>query len=382
LEVLNSRGELQWKAKLPKPIEAIKVADMESDGVQELVVGSEDGNMYVYDSTGIMEWYYPTGAAIYSLNPLDIDRNGYTDVVVGSTGNVTLYEMNIDYVLRQSAKSFYDKAGEYFSNQDYTIAMIYVAKSKDIYLNIRDMEGVTRCDVLIRQINDELKSRKKSDADAQYDMAVAAYGRNDINNSLVFLQSARNFYVELNDSVGVNKCDSFKQEIEKFMISEKAVTAEFHYARGLNYLSFRNYTEALKEARTARGIYQEIGYYNGTLLSSRLITSIADSYYTDAQLQMSIMKFNISLIYAEMAMELYNETKSYDGTAKTELLIQEIRRKMVSTPVGTTQKADYTLIIYLILGIVVILVILQLLKKRGGSTAFKSPEIKEPKTPF
>jgi len=363
------------------------VADMDSDGTKDIVVGCEDGNIYIYDSNGINTWYYPTGAPVYYLKPLDIDENGYMDAVVGSTFNVSLYEMNVDYVLRQSAGAFYDKAQGYADAADYTIAMIYATKAKDIYLQIRDSEGISRTDVLISEISDELKARKKFEADMLYDRAVAAYARNDANNSLLYLAAARAIYVDIRDTVGVNKCDSLNAEIDKFLLSEQALVAESHYVRALNYLSFRNYSSALDEARTARAIYEEIGYMNGTILANRVITGLADSYYSDSRLHLSLRNFNVSIEYAQMAFVLYNETRTYDGTAKTELLLQEISAKMAEPP-PVELKITYMPVLYGIIGVLIVLVLLKLRKKRAGEKEFKSsgvrPEVRSempPETP-
>ncbi|MFH1125582.1 MAG: VCBS repeat-containing protein, partial [Candidatus Altiarchaeota archaeon] len=363
-----------WIARLGKAVESIEVSDIDSDGVQEVLVGCGDNNMYVYDSTGILEWYYPTKSSIYYLKPVDIDGNGYMDVLIGSLRNVTLYEMNVDYVLRQSAGFIYDKAEQYFSSGDYTLSMIYVTRAKDIYFDIKDYEGVTKCDLLMRRVNDELKSRKKIEADGEYERALTAYGRNDINTSLVLLQGARRIYSEINDEIGVKRCDSLKIEIENFIISEKSISAEAHYVKALNYFSFKKYTEALEEARLSRDIYAEIDYHNGTVLANKVIVGLADAYYTDSQFYLSLENFNLSLEYASMAVQLYNETKNYDGTAKSELLLQQIKKRILEGP-AVSDKIDYSLLIYVIVGVLVILVIIKIMKRRIRGTEFKSPDV-------
>jgi hypothetical protein len=365
IEFLNAKGEIQWKAKIKKSVEAMDISDLDSDGEQEIIVGSVDNNIYIYDETGVNEWYYPVGAPVYYLKPLDVDGNGYMELVIGSPNNLTLYEMNVEYVLGQSADSFYDKASRYFSLSDYTMSMIYAKKARDIYMEINNAEGITRCDVLIKKLNDEFKTLKKMDADSQYERAIAAYGRNDINTSLVFLEGARRIYAELLDTVGINKCETLKQEIERFLVAEKSIIAEYHYVQGLNYLSFRNYTAAVGEARLARDLYYDIGYYNGTLLANRLITGIADNYYTDSKVQLSLGKFNISLAYAQMSLALYNESKTYDGTAKSELLIQDIKRKMAEGQAGPSN-APYNIVFYVLAVVVVIAVVMHLRRKKKG----------------
>ncbi|MBM3308885.1 MAG: hypothetical protein FJY77_01395 [Candidatus Altiarchaeales archaeon] len=370
----------KWVTRLSKSVEVIKVFDIESDGREEVVVGSVDGKIYVYDKDGVNEWYYPTGSAIYYLDAFDVEGDGYMDLVVGSLSNVTLYGMNVEYVLRQSAESFYAKAEEYFSIADYTVSMIYVTKAKDLYLKIKDPEGITKCDIVIKKISDEFKSRKKFEADTEFDRAMAAYARNDLKNSLIFLQAARSIYVEISNAEGIKKCDTLKEEIDRFMIDEKNLAAEAHYAKALNYLSFGNYTMALSEARAAKAIYSEIGYYNGTVTSNKVVNNIADAYYFDSQRQMPLRRFNESLFYAEMALELYNESKNYDGTAKTELLIQEIKKKIVEEPVETT-KVDYKIIVYAAVGFVLLLALFARIRGKSSGEEFKT-QISAVKTDF
>ncbi|MDD5111392.1 MAG: VCBS repeat-containing protein [Candidatus Altiarchaeota archaeon] len=354
-----------WVARARESVESMDLDDIDVDDVEEIIVGSGDGSIYIYDPDGINEWYYPTGSPIYYISSHDFSGDGYKELVAGSLSNLTVYEMNKDYVLRRSASSFYDKAESQFSLSDYTVAMLYATKSKNIYLEIKDAEGINRCDVLIKKINDELIARKKFEADAFYDRAVAAYARNDLNTSLSLLRSASRIYAEIKDTVGVNRCEKMSNDIERFIIEEKIVAADAHYSRALKLFSFRNYTETIEESHAAKDIYEEVGFSNGTIKTNKLLTRLAEAYYTDAQIFMSNRKFNASLAYANNAMELFNETKTYDGTAKTELLIQEIKKRM-NQPYEETPEIDYTTGAILLACIIAVIIIIIIRRRASG----------------
>jgi outer membrane protein assembly factor BamB len=62
------------------------VGDLDDDGDMEIVVGSEDGNIYALDDSGKTIWSYKTSKAIRSSPALaDLNDDGKLDVVVGTT---------------------------------------------------------------------------------------------------------------------------------------------------------------------------------------------------------------------------------------------------------------------------------------------------------
>jgi hypothetical protein len=62
------------------------LGDIDGDGMVEVVVGSDDNNVYaLYGSDGAMKWSFKTGDWVYSSPALgDIDGDGRVEVVVGS----------------------------------------------------------------------------------------------------------------------------------------------------------------------------------------------------------------------------------------------------------------------------------------------------------
>ncbi|MEO8198517.1 MAG: VCBS repeat-containing protein [Thermoanaerobaculia bacterium] len=66
-------------------------ADLNGDGVSEVIVGSQDGKVYAYKGDGSLLWQYDTGTAGIDSKPAiaDIDGDGLPEVVVGAGSTTT-----------------------------------------------------------------------------------------------------------------------------------------------------------------------------------------------------------------------------------------------------------------------------------------------------
>jgi hypothetical protein len=86
------------KATLGKILGSAALADLDGDGNLEIIVGSEDGNLYAWHHDGTLYWNLATGP-IYESSPAvaDIDGDGSPEIVVGSENG--LYAVNHDGTL-------------------------------------------------------------------------------------------------------------------------------------------------------------------------------------------------------------------------------------------------------------------------------------------
>jgi len=72
------------------------IADLDRDGYMETIVGSYDGKLYVFNSTGALKWNLTAGGAIHSTPAIDdIDKDAELEIVVGSMGG-NLYAIDAD----------------------------------------------------------------------------------------------------------------------------------------------------------------------------------------------------------------------------------------------------------------------------------------------
>jgi outer membrane protein assembly factor BamB len=84
--VLSHTGDLLWKFKTEKYVLSFSIGDVDKDGEMEVVVGSEDDNVYCLSGdSGKLEWSFMTGGDVDSSPAIgDVDKDGEMEVVVGS----------------------------------------------------------------------------------------------------------------------------------------------------------------------------------------------------------------------------------------------------------------------------------------------------------
>ena len=84
---LNATGGLLWRYQAGGYIfSSPAIADLNNDGLLEVVVGSDDGYVYCLNATGGLLWRYQTSRRWADSSPAvaDVDGDGWLEVVVGS----------------------------------------------------------------------------------------------------------------------------------------------------------------------------------------------------------------------------------------------------------------------------------------------------------
>ena len=243
---------------------------------------------------------------------------------MASDYNFTALELSEKYVKKRQADAYYDKAQEYRSMGDQTLARIYAQKSKDLYTEIKDLEGIPKVELLINLINEDLKVQVKTRAEFNYGKALELYGLNKFNQSLVYIKTARDLYSEIDDAQGILQCDLLVEQIDNELKVERKMTADNLYNSALSLYGFKNYTAAKQNAEAAKKIYVELGETQGVETSENLIKMIATGYYDSAKSAYVGLQYDLARRNANRAMEIFIELNDTDGMNMTEALIKQI----------------------------------------------------------
>jgi len=81
---LESYLTLEWIYSTRAGITGIYIADLEGDGIMEIIAGSYDGYFYLIDEKGNLKFKYYAYCPIYSVNAADIDNDGIMEIIAGS----------------------------------------------------------------------------------------------------------------------------------------------------------------------------------------------------------------------------------------------------------------------------------------------------------
>ena len=104
--ILN--GQLVWRHLFTNRFLAVCVADVDGDGANEILVGSEDKYLYILDKDGHEIWRHLIGNRISSLYASDIDNDSQIEVIAGAHDNeVHILRISLIGELNEKISSLY-----------------------------------------------------------------------------------------------------------------------------------------------------------------------------------------------------------------------------------------------------------------------------------
>jgi outer membrane protein assembly factor BamB len=90
----NETGDFLWQYSTMQVVRSIRICDINHDGKDEIIIGSEDWSVHVLSSTtGELLWKYDTKGWIRGLSAYDIDGDGEIEILAAS-GDRYLYVLN------------------------------------------------------------------------------------------------------------------------------------------------------------------------------------------------------------------------------------------------------------------------------------------------
>ena len=90
----NDRGTLVRETISTQTVDELKVADLDADGVQELIISSHDPGsrtIFVYRSSGGLWFSFPADRGYFGIAAGDFDRDGRQEIAVRANGVVQLF---------------------------------------------------------------------------------------------------------------------------------------------------------------------------------------------------------------------------------------------------------------------------------------------------
>lgn len=364
-------GGIRWRTRLDDSVSDIRVVDIEADGNTETIVSTKDGSIHVYDSPGRIKWSYLSDESIVGFRAKDVDKNGLVDFITFSKNLVTRLEADEFYLKKFQADAYYDTAYEKYEEGDHTTASIYLGMAREIYEEIDSRESLPRLNALDKRISDELRVRKKQEADRLYSQALSYYSLNDFTNALRKLNDARQIYEKIGDADGVANTMSLEANIKDETREVRRIEADSIYTKAITLINFGNYTGALTLLDQARKIYVEVGYLNGSVKTDVQVIKIADRHYNMAVKRFDARNYEKALAYAQTARDLYFQAGLLNMTLKAKDLVVKANESLINPP--SLEEPGFDPIPYLMLAVLALgaagaaYIVLKLLKSSKKS---------------
>ncbi|MFH0861303.1 MAG: hypothetical protein V1921_08885 [Candidatus Altiarchaeota archaeon] len=372
LYVLDSNGKLIWKYRFSGEPKSIEVSDVDNDGSVEILVGNRDNYMYVFYGNGNLKWKQYLGHPVYDITLGDVDNDSFVDMLLASDYNVTLYEMRESYVKKEEAEYYYRIAQEQYDAGDYTLAIIYLDRARELYSEIRDPSGFPKIDLLLDLIRSGVESDKKRIADFNYDKALDFYGINKYNESITYIRAAREIYQGINDTVGVQKADRLLTQIRTEMRGTRKFEADGLYSSALNLYNFRNYSGSTTVVGEAKLIYKEIGDSDGIGKSDKLLGDVAVAYFDSAKRYEISIDYDNALASAGQAKLIYADLGNQTAVSEVEAFMSGVEAKKAER---TSEASDMlSKFLPVVLAVLILVLLISIFRKSKG----RGPSPKEP----
>jgi len=214
--IINSRFMLANKYLTGEKVRNIYYTDWDGDSERDIVFGS---GSYVYAASkkGEMKDKAYVSAVIKKLIYEDIDNDGYMDVVINSGDSIYVFE-NKQVKIKNDARENYISAVSFAEMGRYEESDKYLQEAIRLYSELGDRENLKKCEDLAQEIASKVLEEKKKDADSHYQAALRYFENNDAANVMDELSRAKQLYSEINDTEGVSRCVAMNERLKKKVV--------------------------------------------------------------------------------------------------------------------------------------------------------------------
>lgn len=350
ISVVDRTGKRKWSFRMEEKPYSVYASDLDKDNNKEIIIGATEkeerffkpGRVYVLDSTGDLLWKFKTDGGVNYVSSSDIDNDGSDEILVGSYQKFTVLDKN------GSVKWGYVTAGY---THDTIVADIDEDGSKEIIVGANDL--------YILDSNGNLKWKDKVGTEV-YNIILGDIDKD--GNPEILAGSDRIYIFDLKGDLGWKSDefiavrgvytidldnDNFKEIIagtldKNLYVFETVNYAKMrlgssYYERAQNFYTSKDYENASRYARMAKGTFSEIGEGDGISKSELLISQIeklslrigkdigdADKFYKTAQDFYFSGEYLNASAYARMARDRYSSIGDTEGISKSNSLIGNI----------------------------------------------------------
>lgn len=226
IHVLSKDGSEIWQYRIPsKNIQGLSSINLDIDSEKEIVIASLK-NIYVLDTKGKAKWTYESADDIDKIHVTDLGDNEFKDFIIVSGNRLFVYEITEDFIKLQIADRYYQKGKEYYASANYQDALESTKEARDLYSELGNSEKISICDSLLENIKKGMAGISKDNADSLYMKALSKYYLGEYKEAREYAKKAKEIYMEIEDHEGISKCNSLLKDIESEIGSEVTTTVE------------------------------------------------------------------------------------------------------------------------------------------------------------
>lgn len=134
-----------WEYETAGHVRSIRTGDIDKDKISEVVIGSEDGYVYVLDEVGKLKWKYYVDETIFDVDVYDIDNDSNDEILLGAADG-HIYVLNNEGEFRRRFEA---------GSRVHNVRAKYIKKDKKQELE-NDIEQDVKVRIIVFSTNDQL----------------------------------------------------------------------------------------------------------------------------------------------------------------------------------------------------------------------------------
>jgi tetratricopeptide (TPR) repeat protein len=308
----------QVRMDLGSAITKVYAKDLTKDTLPEIAVGNSLGLLTVYRSDGGVLWRQRLDDAITDIRAADVESDGLINLIVTTRkGDIHAYSPYGVQLWRYQTKS-----------------PIYNLWVMDLDRN-ELMEFITFKENNITVYETTEFYIKKFRADSFYTQAYEKFNQEDYTSAAIILDRAYRLYLEIDDRDSIPKVRLLDSRITDNLMFRKKEEGDRFYNLALGYYANNDLESSMKFLEQAREVYAFIGDDEGIRKVSRLMEGIsddlreqkrikADGLYTRASTTSSFGDYEQALELISQARELYTQAGYLNETVKLDVFLIEM----------------------------------------------------------
>lgn len=167
----------------------------------------------------------------------------------------------------KQAESFYNISQFFYVTNQLEFSMNYAERAKSYFTDLNEYLGVAKCESLISSINAKMENKRQ--ADDYYEKAVSFFNTAEFENALLYAEKAREIYVEIVDQPNTLKVQNFTQAANDGIKFRNEADAYQTQAGG--YFNVGDYENAKQYSKKAHLIYLQINFTIGSINSEQIL---------------------------------------------------------------------------------------------------------------
>ncbi|MBN2014369.1 MAG: tetratricopeptide repeat protein [Candidatus Altiarchaeota archaeon] len=161
---------------------------------------------------------------IQKLFSTDLDGDGLDDILFTSDKYVYDYEIFGTFIKKQTADTYFELGKEAYEANRYQEARTNIENARTLYAEANYLQDVLECDSILSEISEKLAGDRGLEADSHYANALTYYSTRDYEAAKRHINLARDIYKEINDLEGMSRCDTLVETINEVMAKKDTTT--------------------------------------------------------------------------------------------------------------------------------------------------------------